>query len=327
MATSGARSDGRRSSVERVRKDDHDDIERAGSYDSSENDRVSQKTAVDGDNASDENEGDHLLEKDHIQQASHGPQPKISTCSAVAWMVVNTLATIGIVRLRLFSPVGTLVGWLVGWLYALTRWLLGVHQQGDIFVPAVEAGAADVCRLPLLHHLVDPLRPVPPVARVIRPASDGHQRNHPALCRHVAQRHPSEPVAGVLLRHLLPGGPDHAHADSRPHELRLVPSDASPECDPGAGSRLHGRRHGLLLRFPPDERRQSQDHERTGDDLRLLRHLRLVPVHGVDRQLPPEAADVQYAAALQPSAGLGFPPPLRYPICGYLPYLGGGAYQ
>ncbi|KAI1246818.1 hypothetical protein MGN70_010701 [Eutypa lata] len=96
MATSTARSD-HRSSIELIRHGDQDDIERAGSYDSAENDRNSQKTVVDADNSTDENEGDHLLEKDQSQHMSQAPQPKISMFSAVTWMVVNTLATIGIV--------------------------------------------------------------------------------------------------------------------------------------------------------------------------------------------------------------------------------------
>lgn len=100
MATSTARSD-HRSSIELIRHGDQDDIERAGSYDSAENDRNSQKTVVDADNSTDENEGDHLLEKDQSQHMSQAPQPKISMFSAVTWMVVNTLATIGIVRLTL----------------------------------------------------------------------------------------------------------------------------------------------------------------------------------------------------------------------------------
>lgn len=98
MATSIAHSE-HRSSIELIRQGDQDDIERAGSYDSSENDRNSQKTVVDADISIDENEGDHLLEKNQSQQISQAPQPRISTCSAVTWMVVNTLATIGIVRL------------------------------------------------------------------------------------------------------------------------------------------------------------------------------------------------------------------------------------
>lgn len=272
MATSSIRSE-HRSSIELMRKGDQDDIERAASYDSAENDRISQNTVVDADNSIDENEGDHLLEKDQAQQMSQAPPPKISMCSAVTWMVVNTLATIGIVRLRCLP-------WYTG--EKLTRWLLGIHQQGDILLRAVEVGAADVCRLPLLHHLVDSLHPVSPVARDVRPAPDSHPRNHPAVCRHVAQRHPAEPIPGLLFRHLLPGGPNPAYAASRPHELRPVPGDASSECDPGAGPRLHGRRHGLLLRFPPDERRQGQNDYRVGDDLRLLWHICLVPVHGVD---------------------------------------------
>ena len=71
--------------------------ERDGSYDGSDNDRNSQNTVVDRDNSMEESEGDHLLEKDNTEQPSENPQQKASLSSSVTWMVVNTLATIGIV--------------------------------------------------------------------------------------------------------------------------------------------------------------------------------------------------------------------------------------
>lgn len=74
-----------------------DDTERNGSYDGSDNDHTSQNTVVDRDNSMEEDEGDHLLEKDHAEQTPENPQQKASLSSAVTWMVVNTLATIGIV--------------------------------------------------------------------------------------------------------------------------------------------------------------------------------------------------------------------------------------
>ncbi len=96
MAASGNRPESE-CLVELTSKCDQDDIERDGSYESSENDRISQNTIVDGDNVTEENEDDHLLEKEQSQNGPQASQPKVGMCSAVVWMVVNTLATIGIV--------------------------------------------------------------------------------------------------------------------------------------------------------------------------------------------------------------------------------------
>lgn len=82
---------------------DSDDIEKAESHGSVEHDRISQNTVVDGDTTiGDDDEDAHLLEKEQNQLRSQTTQSKTSLSAAVTWMTINTLATIGIVRLNIF---------------------------------------------------------------------------------------------------------------------------------------------------------------------------------------------------------------------------------
>ena len=76
-----------------------DDTEWDRSYDSSDNDRTSQKTVVDRDSSIEENEAGHLLNTDGEQTPDDRKQTA-NMCSSMLWAIVNTLATIGIVWLR-----------------------------------------------------------------------------------------------------------------------------------------------------------------------------------------------------------------------------------
>lgn len=78
------------------------DNEGFGSFDGIDNDYKSQRIAAGEDNAKDIEEGDGLLEKGTDYQATLSP-PKSRFGWAVFWIVVNTLATIGIVCFPLVS--------------------------------------------------------------------------------------------------------------------------------------------------------------------------------------------------------------------------------
>ncbi|KAI1492128.1 triose-phosphate transporter [Biscogniauxia mediterranea] len=68
-----------------------------GIEDPIDNDRLSQHTAVEDGNSRRSGEGDGLLEKEEDRRAAENGEPKSKFAWAVFWIVVNTLATIGIV--------------------------------------------------------------------------------------------------------------------------------------------------------------------------------------------------------------------------------------
>lgn len=174
----------------------------------------------------------------------------------------------------------------------------GLHEQSHLFRPLLEAGPAHLCGFPLRRDLVHALRPLPPALRLFRAAPRLLPRYPAAGRRHGPQRHPPKPVARLLLHYLLPGRPNPPHPLRGPDELRPIPRHAAPQRHPHADSRLCGGGPCIVLRLAPLGEREREDDLGLGRVLCLLGNFCLFAVHGLDRKLPPQAADEQHAAPL-----------------------------
>ncbi|KAI0128881.1 solute carrier family 35 member E3 [Xylariales sp. AK1849] len=138
MATTS--HNGRSASIASSSTDGHEESEKYRSFDGSDNDRISQHTVVEDSESRDEEEG--LLEKHADQQPTQqtADEKDGGMKTAIIWMVINTLATIGIVftnkaifsdpSLKLaqlsFAAFHFFITWLT--LYILSRPQLGFFQ-------------------------------------------------------------------------------------------------------------------------------------------------------------------------------------------------------
>ena len=131
----------------------HTSSSTAGADSSDENEKGTPRASTDGSVAdlgshNDREIGDDieraiLLEPEKMEESSPGLDK--NTRSAAIWMVANTAATIGIVRLPriLFC------------LRQSTNTPIGLHEQGNLLGPFAEARTTHIRCLPLLHNVVD----------------------------------------------------------------------------------------------------------------------------------------------------------------------------
>ncbi|KAK8049913.1 Solute carrier family 35 member E3 [Apiospora phragmitis] len=179
------------------------DNEKYSSFDGGNQDRISQHTAVDDAEAQNSRENDGLLGKNedddqqtHPQTPEAPPKKSGGMTTAIIWMVVNTLATIGIVftNKAIFSD------------------------------PSPETRATQLRGIPLLRHLPHAIHPVAATAGLLRAAQDHHPRDSSPLCRHGIERHSAKLVPGILQCHFLPSRTDHADPYGRADELCALQS-------------------------------------------------------------------------------------------------------
>ncbi|KAI1335742.1 triose-phosphate transporter [Xylariaceae sp. FL0016] len=95
--TSPRSHNGRAVSIESSSTEGLNEKDRFTSFDGADNDRISQHTAVDGSTGRLSQEEDGLLEKDMSHQPAPPSSGQTSFSWAFFWIIVNTLATIGIV--------------------------------------------------------------------------------------------------------------------------------------------------------------------------------------------------------------------------------------
>jgi hypothetical protein len=168
------------------------------------------------------------------------PQPKAenSTKAAAAWMVVNTLATIGIVS---FANLCRLRG------IPADPMTPGLHEQGNLFRPVTEVGATHLRSLSFLHNMAYALYPLPASICDVRPKEGCNQRDYSLGNCHVSQCHPPESLAGVLDRHILPSSTNPTDTHGCVDELCPVQGHPPKNGHICFGSSLPRRWNGLIL--------------------------------------------------------------------------------
>ena len=254
------------------------------------------------------------------EQQEEKAQPVVTDNSmrtAGIWMVVNTLATIGIVSLcdgrRAFI--------------LLIVCFTGLHEQGTLLRPLLEARTTYLRRLSFLHNMAYSIHTFPAPIRDVRTKTSCDQRDHPPGNRHGHERHPSEPLPRILDSHILPSGADPTYTYGGSHELCALQVNATSKCNLRLDSGLCGCGNGLILRLSPNRGCEYQNDKRPGSYFCLFRNIREFLIHRLDLQLPQEAADEQHATTLQPGAPRCLHASVRHTFCGHFSCVDRSAWE
>lgn len=120
-----------------------DDNEKKGSHDGS---FVKVKAPEEMEMGSDLERAELLAAPVQAEKAAEAPS---SNKAAVIWMVVNTLATIGIVRESFQKQIDNLQFCI----FADISLFLGLHQQSYLLGPFPQTRTTYICVFPFLHHM------------------------------------------------------------------------------------------------------------------------------------------------------------------------------
>ena len=122
----------------------------------------------------------------------------------LVWIVVNTLATIGIVRVR----------------HGQTYFILterGVHEQGHLRRPQAPAEPVNIRRFPLHHHRADFVCCLKTIYQHVHTISSELRQHDTIEPCNVFECGLAEPLISILLRRILPDRPRIADAIYRNH--------------------------------------------------------------------------------------------------------------
>lgn len=168
------------------------------------------------------------------------PKPRANPLHAIAWMIVNTLATVGIAS----NPQNTRDA---GMYICLLTNATGLHQQGHILGAAMEAISAYVRFYPFPHDLVSPFYSFSITIWHLRTSPCSQAAPNPSGYCDVLQRHSAESIVGLLNRHILPNCTNTADTNGRHHELPLIRQQSSQRSYPLPNPCLCRGRFGYIL--------------------------------------------------------------------------------
>jgi hypothetical protein len=285
-----------------------DDNEKASSLSSTEGEFTKLKSPEEMEIGDEDMERAGLLPAEE-QEKPQTVSPDNSMRTAAIWMVVNTLATIGIVSLRMVSE------------EVSTNFFSGLYQQGHLLRSIVKAGTTDLRCFPLLHNMAHSVHTFAASIRHVRPKESCDQGNNTTGHRHVFERYPSESFPRVFDSHILPSSANPTYTYGSAYELCSLQIYTTQERHICLDSSLCGCRNGLILRFASQQGCYDSDDKQLGSYICLLRHFCQFPLHSLDLQLPQEASDEQHATVVEPGATCSFYAALCHSLCGYIPRL------
>ena len=133
------------------------------------------------------------------EQEKTQPAPDNSMKSAVIWMVVNTLATIGIVRCANFT-------WQ--WLETNMRCAIGLHQQSYLLGSFVETRTAYVRGLSLFYNMAYAFYPLAASICYVCPKKSGYQGDYPSRRGYVTKCYSTQSLTRIFNSYILPSCSD-----------------------------------------------------------------------------------------------------------------------
>lgn len=144
------------------------------------------------------------------------------------WMVVNTVATIGIVSDRSSSDKCIGAEPFIGRIPNISFFYAGVCKQGHLQRPFIPTMSMRFCSLPFLRHRSYPLRPFSAVFRPLRAKAPPRTNNASSRHRHVPQHCPNECLSRHLDHHILPNCPNSTYSCDCSSKLHVLPQDNTP---------------------------------------------------------------------------------------------------
>ena len=152
--------------------------------------------------------------RDDVERAEKPPQKdkkkQEDRTQFFIWIVVNTLATIGIVRAHHWQLHRTV----------LTK--AGLHKQGRLLRPQAPIESIDICRLSFHRHGADVVCRHKTVNRHVHVLSGELHQHDTTESRHVFERRPAESLTRVLIRGILSDRPGIADTADRDHQSAVL---------------------------------------------------------------------------------------------------------
>lgn len=219
-----------------------------------------------------------LLPADQQEKPQAPAQETYSTRTAIIWMVVNTLATIGIVSAALSISTTHLT-------------CVGFYEQSNLLRPYVEARTAFLRCLPFLHNMAYAVHTFETKIRNVRAQESCDPGDHSSGDHNVPKCHPAQPLPRLLDRHILPSSQNLTYTRGGSHELRSLQTDPTPKRDTGFNTGLLRSWNGLILRFFAQPRCECKDNYQFGSYLCIFWHICKLTIHRLGLQLPQEIAD------------------------------------
>lgn len=182
-----------------------------------------------------------LLPLNHPNREEEDEHPSSgSRIRLLLWMLVNALATVGIVRTGAVYSIAKVTE-------SLSNHILDLHQQIPLLFLPFQARPAQFRILPLLHDRHATLRPLPTTIRILRAQTGQISRNATIGGGNVFERDSAEFLPRLLLHPILPNLPRAPHAHGRCDRLLYVPEDTAPNGCLCPGSHLHRCGNGCVL--------------------------------------------------------------------------------